>query len=115
MQQCSRDDRLTTLSKRFKRNDTLESLFYPSKVISDQYRSTALLTTKGQRIEGLMAVQGDMLTVLQSDGTKVTLKKSDVERQIASLVSVMPEKLLDALSKKEIADLFSYLESDPGK
>src|SRR5262249_23066068 len=33
---------LTTVSKRFKRFDILESLVYPSKVISDQYRAQVL-------------------------------------------------------------------------
>jgi putative heme-binding domain-containing protein len=106
---------LTTLAQRFKRADVLESIYYPSKVISDQYRSTTIVTLKGQRIEGLAAVQGDAITVLQSDGTKVTLRKKDVDQQYASLMSVMPEKLLDALSKREIADLFAFLESEPGK
>ena len=50
---------LTTLSKRFKRLDVLESIFYPSKVISDQYRSTMILTKKGQQLVGLAAPQGD--------------------------------------------------------
>jgi putative heme-binding domain-containing protein len=106
---------LTTLSKRFQRVDVLESIVYPSKVISDQYRSTTLTTKKGQTVTGLAAVQGDAVTVLQSDGTKVTLKKGDVEQQFASLVSVMPERLLDPLSKQEIADLFAFLESEPAK
>src|SRR5262249_14234274 len=106
---------LTTLAKRFKRADVLESIYYPSKVISDQYRSTTLVTLRGQRIEGLAAVQGDTITVLQNDGSKITLRKKDIEQQFASLVSVMPEKLLDALSKDEIADLFAFLESEPAK
>jgi putative heme-binding domain-containing protein len=106
---------LTTLAKRFKRVDVLESIYYPSKVISDQYRSTTIVTLKGQTIDGLAAVQGEAITVLQKDGSKVMLKKKDVERQYASLVSVMPEKLLDLLSKEEIADLFAFLESDPTK
>lgn len=106
---------LTMLSKRFKRPDVLESLYYPSKVISDQYRSTLILTKKGVRIDGLMAVQGDMISVLQQDGSKVTLRKRDIEQQYASLVSVMPEKLLDALTLQEIADLFAFLESEPSK
>jgi putative heme-binding domain-containing protein len=106
---------LTTLSRRFKRLDVLESIVYPSKVISDQYRSTTITTKKGQTITGLAAVQGDAVTVLQSDGSKVTLKKGDVEQQVASLVSVMPERLLDPLGKQEIADLFAFLESDPAK
>jgi len=106
---------LTTLSKRFKRTDTLESLIFPSKIISDQYRSVMILTKSGQALLGLAAPQGDMVTVLLQDGSKVTLKKDDIEQQIASLVSVMPDKLLDQLTKQEIADLFAYLESEPTK
>jgi len=87
----------------------------PSKVISDQYRSTQITTKRGQTITGLAAVQGEQVTVLQSDGTKVTLKKSDIDTQFASLVSVMPEKLLDPLTRQEIADLFAFLESEPQK
>jgi hypothetical protein len=30
-------------------------------------------------------------------------------------VSVMPERLLDELTKQEIADLFAFLESEPAK
>src|SRR5262249_2811139 len=89
---------LTTLSKRFKRADTLDSLPYPSKVISDQYRSVTITTTKGQSITGLAAVQGDTVTVLLSDATKVTLKRDEIDSQVASLVSVMPERLLDPLT-----------------
>jgi putative heme-binding domain-containing protein len=104
---------LTTVSKRFKRADILESIIYPSKVISDQYRSTTFITKKGQVVDGLAAPQGSDVTVLQSDGSKLTLKKSEIDQQYASLVSVMPERLLDQLSKQEIADLFAFLESDP--
>src|SRR5262249_59452923 len=106
---------LTTLSKRFKRVDILESIIYPSKVISDQYRSTQFVTLKGQQITGLAAPHGDVITVLQSDGNKVTLKKDEIDTQVTSLVSVMPERLLDTLTKEEIADLFAFLESEPGK
>jgi putative heme-binding domain-containing protein len=106
---------LTTLSKRFKRSDTLDSLFHPSKVISDQYRSTTLVTKKGLSISGLAATQGDTVTVLQADGTKLTLKKGEIEQQLASLTSVMPERLLDLLTKEEIRDLFAFMESEPAK
>ncbi|HMO37120.1 MAG TPA: c-type cytochrome, partial [Gemmatales bacterium] len=104
---------LTTLKSRFQRYDTLEAILDPSKVISDQYRGTVLVTVNGQTISGLAAFQGETITVLQSDGSKITLNKADVESQVASTVSPMPEKLLDDLPLEEIADLFSYLESDP--
>ena len=76
---------------------------------------STILTVKGQRLDGLAAPDGDTVTVLLNDGTKVTLQKKEIEAQYASLVSVMPENLLDALSKEEIADLFAYLESVPKK
>jgi putative heme-binding domain-containing protein len=107
---------LTTLSKRFKRADVLESILYPSKVISDQYRSTQFVTRRGQTILGLAAAPVDgVITVLQSDGSKVSLKVGDIDQQFTSLISVMPEKLLDVLEKQEIADLFAFMESEPAK
>jgi putative heme-binding domain-containing protein len=106
---------LTNLAKRFKRADVLDSILYPSKVISDQYRSTTIVTKKGLQITGLAADQGDTWSVLLPDGTKTVVKKKDVEQRFASLVSVMPERLLDTLTKAEIADLFAYMESVPPK
>jgi putative heme-binding domain-containing protein len=104
---------LTTVAKRFKRGDILESILYPSKAISDQYRSVTITTVKGQQLTGLAAAQGDTVTVLLSDTTRVTLKQGEIESQVASLVSVMPERLLDTLTREEIADLFAFLESEP--
>jgi putative heme-binding domain-containing protein len=104
---------LTTVAKRFKRTDILDSIVYPSKVISDQYRSVKITTKSGQEITGLAAVQGDTVTVLLSDASKVTLRKDDIDTQVASLISVMPEQLLDSLDLREIADMFAFLESEP--
>jgi putative heme-binding domain-containing protein len=104
---------LTTVSKRFKRADTLESILYPSKVISDQYRSTTVTTVNGQQLTGLVATQGDTVSVVLNDASKVTLRRGEVESQVASLISVMPEGLLEDLTRGEIADLFAFLESEP--
>jgi putative heme-binding domain-containing protein len=104
---------LTTLAKRFKRADILEAILDPSKVISDQYRSTTIITQSGQQITGLAATQGDTVTVVLSDASKVTLKQSEIDSQLASLISVMPDQLLDPLTIQEIVDLFAFLETEP--
>jgi len=104
---------LTQLSKRFKRSEILESILLPSKVISDQYRSSLIMTLDGRTYIGLLAEQGGMVTVLLQDANKVMLKSGDIESKFASLVSVMPEKLMEELTKEEIADLFAYLDSSP--
>jgi putative heme-binding domain-containing protein len=102
---------LTNLAQRFKRADILESILEPSKVISDQYRAMTITTKAGQELHGLVSVQGDTVTVTLSDASRVVLRKEEIESQVASLVSVMPEQLLDALSIEEIIDLFAYLEA----
>jgi putative heme-binding domain-containing protein len=106
---------LTTVSKRFDRRYILESIMEPSKVISDQYRSMVIVTKTGQEIMGLLAPQTDGIAVITSDATKVMLKPAEIEERHVSLVSIMPEKLLDPLTKQEIADLFAFMQSEPAK
>lgn len=106
---------LTNVRQRFKRDYILESTLYPSKVIADQYRGSLIMTKKGKQISGLAAPQGDTMTILQIDGTKITLAKDEIESIVSSTISAMPERLLDDLTLEEIADLFAYLESDPEK
>ena len=103
---------LTTLKARAKKADILESILEPSKVVSDQYRGTLFVTKGGKTISGLAALQGDTYTVLQSDGTKIALPKSDIDQQVASTISPMPERLIDELTREDIRDLFAFLESD---
>src|SRR5262249_7835221 len=104
---------LTAVARRFKRADVLESIVYPSKVISDQYRSSVVMTHGGRQFTGLVTTQGQSVVVLQADATRVTLRRDEIEQQYASLVSVMPEGLIDTLTRQEIADLFAFLESEP--
>jgi putative heme-binding domain-containing protein len=105
---------LTMISKRFKRFDTLEAIIYPSKAISDQYRSTQIVTRQGRTFLGLAsAPQDGVITILLQDGSKTTVKVADIDMKFDSLISVMPEQLLDTLTKEEIADLFAFLESTP--
>jgi hypothetical protein len=74
-----------------------------------------ILLKSGKTLTGLAAPQGDTVTILQIDGSKVTIKVSEIDTQITSTTSPMPEKLLDDLTLEEIADLFAYLEGEPGK
>ena len=106
---------LTELKARFRKADMLESILLPSKVVSDQYRGTTFVTKAGVVVNGLASLQGDTYTILQIDGSKTTLRRSEVDQQVASTISVMPEKLLDEMTREEIADLFAFLFADPPK
>jgi hypothetical protein len=56
---------------------------------------------------------GSALVLLLSDGTKVTIKKSEIDDRKESNVSVMPEGLMNSLSYQEIADLLVLFDSTP--
>ncbi len=104
---------LTGVSKRFLKREILDSMLYPSKVISDQYAGKTVYTTGGKVYSGIVAPgAANEIVVLQSNGQKARLSEDDVDEIEPSGVSAMPEGLLDRLTLEEIVDLFAYLMSD---
>jgi putative heme-binding domain-containing protein len=102
---------LSTISSRFSRKELLESIIFPSHVISSQYASKTIRTTDGRTITGLVVPGAAGETVImQSSGEKVTLAESDIDETKPSKVSAMPSGLLDPLTQEEIADLMAYLQ-----
>ncbi len=104
---------LTTVSKRFTRKETLQAILFPSYVISDQYAAKVVITKKGKTYTGIIRSNNDMVTILQSNGEKLEIKRDEVDQIKPSRVSAMPAGLLDNLSRQEIADLFAFLGYAP--
>jgi putative heme-binding domain-containing protein len=106
---------LTQLAGRFNVRDLTEAIIEPSKVISDQYRGSTVVTKDGLSISGrVIAETGTSVTVLTNpeDPTKITeIAKSDVEELQPSSVSIMPADLLKPLNQDEVLDLLAYLLS----
>jgi len=101
---------LSTIGKRFLTKEVLDSIIYPSHVISDQYRAKTIVTTTGRTYTGIVGSGGpDHLLVLQANGEKVRVPRAEVDETVRSKVSAMPEGLLDALSLDEITDLIAFL------
>jgi putative heme-binding domain-containing protein len=104
---------LTNVSKRFQKKEILESVVFPSLVISDQFAAKTVLTADGQVFTGLVGETGDGVVVLQASGEKANVAKADIEQIAASKKSAMPEGLFNTLTPTEIADLFAYLANPP--
>jgi putative heme-binding domain-containing protein len=104
---------LTNVSKRFQKKEILESVVFPSLVISDQFAAKTVLTADGQVFTGLVGETGDGVVVLQASGEKANIAKADIEQIAASKKSAMPEGLFNTLTPTEIADLFAYLANPP--
>jgi putative heme-binding domain-containing protein len=106
---------LTQAAGRFNFKDVAEAIVDPSKVVSDQYKTTQIETKDGKAYTGrVVSITNDTMTLLidPEDSTKVvTVKKSDIEEQQLSPVSLMPKDLFKQLNEKEVVDLMAYLLS----
>ena len=106
---------LSTVSRRFQKREVLESIIYPSHVISDQYASKTIQTVDGRQFTGIVGEAGpDVLNILLSSGEQMRIKRAAVGRIAPSKVSTMPEGLLNELTLQEITDLFEYLYNPEG-
>jgi len=106
---------LSTVSQRFQKKELLESVLFPSHVISDQYAAKTVQTKDGLSYTGIVAAQGDdSIVVLDSQARKSVIPKNQIEATTPARLSAMPEGLFNTLSREEIADLFAYL-SGPAK
>lgn len=106
---------LTQAAGRFTFKDLAESIIDPSKVVSDQYKTTLVETKDGKTYSGrVVAATRDAITLLvdPEDSTKlVTVKNDNIESKELSSVSLMPKDLLKTLNENEVLDLMAYLLS----
>jgi putative heme-binding domain-containing protein len=106
---------LTNAAGRFSHKDLVEALVEPSKVISDQYKASTIITTGGKVISGRITAENDgNLTVLTDpeDASKISeIPAAEIDQVADSKTSLMPAKLLDVLSEEEVLDLMAYLLS----
>lgn len=111
---------LTQLAGRFNLKDLNDAIVDPSKVISDQYKASVIETKAGKVITGrIVSESADSITIVTDPevATKVVeIKKSDIESNEPSKVSLMPKDLLKTLNEEEVRDLLAYLLSrgNPG-
>jgi putative heme-binding domain-containing protein len=103
---------LTTISSRFKKQDILESILWPSRIISDQYESFMIETDAGDIVVGAVVMEDEQRIVLrtaQNPERPVAVPKSRIKTQQKSPVSLMPEELLAGLTQREIHGLVAFL------
>jgi putative membrane-bound dehydrogenase-like protein len=93
----------------------LASIVDPSAVIRAQYVQYAVRTADGVVRTGIIAEQdGASVTLIDAKGEKTRVARDGIESLRELPTSLMPEKLLDALTPQERRDLFKYLQQ-PGK
>jgi putative heme-binding domain-containing protein len=103
---------LSHVAATYGRAELIESILYPSKRVADGFSSTTLGLADGRVISGLVTSDGDQRIVLiDGQGTKHVVRKSEIEAKTQGTTSPMPEGLHAGLTHEEFADLIAYLET----
>jgi putative heme-binding domain-containing protein len=95
----------------------LVSIFNPSLVIGDAYRSVTIRTDDDTVLTGLLVSRDATKTVVKTQGGKeVTVLAQNIESFQQDKKSLMPEGIESQLSDAELADLLALLslEKPPG-
>jgi putative heme-binding domain-containing protein len=105
---------ITGVGARFNAQYIAESLIVPSKVVSDQYQTTTVITNDGEVYTGRIINESDAKIAIRTnpfaEGLTEVAKK-DIESRQLSPLSEMPQGTINVLTKDEILDLIAYLRS----
>jgi putative heme-binding domain-containing protein len=103
---------LSTAVARFTRREMLESVMFPSRVISDRYAAVDVRLTTGGVESGMLASESESgVTLIRATGEKIEIPADRIAERTPSSLSIMPEGLIDWMSLRELTDLFAFLES----
>jgi putative heme-binding domain-containing protein len=91
----------------------LRSLIDPSKDIEDKYRARTFVLSSGRVLTGMvMEESADALQVVVDPLARASaseIARADIDEEIVSPKSFMPQGLLDRLSAEEILDLIAFV------
>jgi putative heme-binding domain-containing protein len=107
---------LTTIVSRFKRRDVLESILWPSKVISDQYKAEMFELKDGSVVTGVIVRENAasaFVRTAESPEKPVAIPKAQIANRAESTVSLMPPGLLDGYSQADISNLLAFIMAPP--
>ncbi|HYV39254.1 MAG TPA: hypothetical protein VE988_26435, partial [Gemmataceae bacterium] len=89
----------------------LENIIDPSAVIPKEYASTVIEMKNGRVVTGILRGETPAaLTVLTVNET-LTVARDEIDSMKTSNVSMMPDGLLNGLTKDEVRALIGYLQS----
>jgi len=101
---------LFSAGDQFSRRDLIEAVLRPSATIAVGYATTVVTTRAAAEHQGVLKqATDDWIELAGADSQRVRIPRRDIESQVGSDVSLMPEGLQSGLSMPEFADLIEYL------
>jgi putative heme-binding domain-containing protein len=101
---------LSDVGGKYERALLVESVLEPSRQIVEGYRPTFVATAGGRVFSGILKGESAQeLTLVDADGRRHVVRKSEIEQRMLGQTSLMPDGLAAGLSPRDFADLIAYL------
>jgi putative membrane-bound dehydrogenase-like protein len=100
-----------TGSQRANLDYVLENVLDPSAVVPNEYKVTKFLLTSGRVLLGAVEREDGRTVTVQTPTEKIVVPVTEIAEREPTGVSLMPEGLLEPMSREEVRDLVSYLAS----
>ena len=92
------------------KQELLIHIMDPSRGVEGNFRAWTVVTKKGQLINGLMSSETKTsLELVDSEGKKYALSRSDIDEISVSPKSLMPEGFEKQVPEKDLTDLLEFL------
>lgn len=89
----------------------LENVVDPSASVGADFRAVIATLESGRVVTGVISEQNERTVTLQTEKEPVTLDRKEIEELKPTTLSVMPDGMLQNLTKEQIRDLIGYLMS----
>jgi len=107
---------LKEVTKKYKGQKLLQQLLEPSSEINEKFQTYKFLLADGRVLSGVITKDQrkhfEVMTNLLTPNNLTKVAKDEIDQQVKSTISAMPTGMLDVLSREEIADLLTFLQSD---
>jgi putative membrane-bound dehydrogenase-like protein len=100
-----------TGSQRFNVTYVLENLVDPSAAVSKDFQMELIQTASGRIVTGLVVAENKNAVTVQTVNEKLVIPASEIEQRALSKSSLMPDGMLDKLTRDQLRDLVAYLAS----
>jgi putative membrane-bound dehydrogenase-like protein len=87
----------------------LANLVTPNALVPGDFLVRSFVMSDGRLISGIVAAETPRTVTVQTLNDRVVLVRDEVEEEVRTALSMMPEGLLDDLTDAEITDLVAFL------
>jgi putative heme-binding domain-containing protein len=105
---------LSTSTLRASKHALLEAVFFPERKIAPALESTAVDTTDGKTIDGLVVKEtAQSVSLLTPAGTVTEVQKAQIKARRKTKTSIMPNALAETIDRAGLRNLAAYLAAAP--